>query len=558
MKKEGRRVLIFLIIALILVFSVLSLSIIKADDTTDETSITTSSSEQDRVDGAYDCLKDEIDEKTCDILSVEEQAFSLITVGKCKEELRDNGNNDECWPSSNCRLRDTALAVLALDKVKADTSDSEEWLLAQKRAPEELEWYLQIDPGGESICKIGYDGSEKTIKISEDKKVDKNAGTCFTLAYSNYWLKIDSSCYSKNFTVSCDKDFISALSYMKKNSDILNVPSQTESAPAEGTTKHKINSYCFKQGTTCNYEGSLWATYALYETNNDVSAFLPYLMALAEDNEQFFPETFLHLVTGRDEYSTVIFDEQKSAGYWEISSSPYHKFYDTSLALLSIYTLDAPQSTEGKDYLLEVQDENGCWNNNIAQTAFILYAAWPKAVSPPPAPSQDDCEDFNYYCTFSADCSEDDTLENFYCLGSSSVCCKTQPAELTCDEKQGIICSDNEECSGGNYISASDSSSCCSGSCVEIEVEKTECELNNYTCSYSCTDDQEEKDYACDGNDVCCAPKTSSSWWLWIILLLILITLVALAIIFREKLKPYWYKIQDKFKRKRKDSSGTS
>ena len=220
-----------------------SLTLVKAEDIND-TDTTTSSTDQEKVDDAYDCLEDQIDEKTCSILSIEEQAFALMTTGKCKKELRDKGHNDECWPSSNCRLRDTALAVLALDRVKADTSDAEQWLLDQKRAPTELEWFLQIDADEETECEIGYDGSEKTIKIGADKKIDRNAGSCFFLAQSNYWLKVDEACYSKNFTVSCDKNFVSALHYTKKNDDTLFIPSQSESAPAEGTTKHKINSYC--------------------------------------------------------------------------------------------------------------------------------------------------------------------------------------------------------------------------------------------------------------------------------------------------------------------------
>jgi len=496
------------------------------------------------IEKAYDCLEDKVKDK-CDDLSVEEQAFTVLATGKCSSELKDKSDDSECWPSGGCRLRDTALAVLAFDRVGKNTGDAEDWLLAQKKTPTDLTWYLEIDADEETTCTINYGSTKKTLSVLENKKIDRNAGTCLTLAKDDYWLKIKNTCYETNFTISCDKDFVTTLLYEKDST--IYVSSQTEFASAEGSTEHTVNSFCFKQGSSCNYEGSLWATLALAKTGNDISEFLPYLIALADENKEFFPSAFLYMITDYDEYFTETIEEQK-AEYWKIKDSSYHQFYDTALALLALYGLDAEQIETAKTYLLEVQGDNGCWRNNIRDTAFILYAAWPKSVSAVGGDT-DDCEDYDYYCVSPLDCSSENKLDSFYCPGSK-VCCKTQPVEETCDEKGGIECSEDQQCTGAT-VPASDTTRCCRGSCI-AKTETTECEDEGFTCRSFCDDDTEiEKSlYDCESGKVCCgsAPVTGKSYW-WVWLLVILIILVIIAIFFRNQLRIWLFRIKNKFRK---------
>jgi len=491
--------------------------------------------EDEQIDKAYDCLEEKVEDE-CEDLSVEEQAFTALAIGKCSSELKDKSDDGEaeCWPDGGCRLRDTALAILAFDRVGKSTTDAEDWLLEQTEIPEELIWYLEIDADEETECTIEYEGRTRTIIIDEDKKIDRGAGTCLSLAQDDYWLEIDDDdCYEVNFTISCDKDFLSTLLYKKKTGSTIYVSSQTESASAEGSTEHSVNSACFGRND-CDYEGSLWATLALSKTGHSISQFLPYLIAMEDENERYFPSAFLYIITDYDDYFTKIIEEQRE-DYWEITDSPYHRFYDTALALLALYGLDAEPTDNAKDYLLEVQGENGCWRDNVRDTAFILYAAWPKSVSAANGGAMDYCDDHNYYCTSPLDCSQEDVLDNFVCFGGK-VCCKTEPIEKTCDEKGGIICSNNQECTGAT-VTASDTTNCCKGSCI-TKAEESECEKQGYKCRYSCLDDEEEKPYDCE-TGVCCDYKEDrrSYWWLW--LLVILIILLAVAILFRKKLKAW-------------------
>ena len=63
------------------------------------------------------------------------------------------------------------------------------------------------------------------------------------------------------------------------------------------------------------------------------------------------------MITDYDDYFSSITEEYRPSGYWEISGSPYHKFYDTALALFSLYGVDSEQVEFSKEYLLEVQDD---------------------------------------------------------------------------------------------------------------------------------------------------------------------------------------------------------
>ncbi len=152
-----------LLITFLLIFSVNVL----ADEITNNEA---TDSGTDKVAKGYSCLKEKVG-GNCDSLSVEEQAFSLLALaydssiqGECKSSLLDKSSNEECWPSGSCRLRDTALAILALDNIGADTDKAKDWILSQKKTPTELIWYLEIDADEETTCKISYDSTEKTIK----------------------------------------------------------------------------------------------------------------------------------------------------------------------------------------------------------------------------------------------------------------------------------------------------------------------------------------------------------------------------------------------------------
>lgn len=496
--------------------------------------------EEFKVNKAYDCLEEKVKDK-CSSLSCEEKIFSLLAVSECKNELIDDSIDNECWSKSGCKIKTTAQAILALNKEGVSTDEAETWLLSQNKTPPDVVWYLQIESPSSTTCSITYGGSEYSVVIGEDKKISSGAGSCLSLSEGAWWLTISSSCYDNEFEISCDKQFLTSLLFKKEKSSVIHVSENTNSASAEGTTKEKVNSFCFMQGGSCDYEGSLWAALVLDYLDYDISSYMPYLVTMADGNEKYLPESFLYLLTDDSDYRVSLLEKQKT-NYWEESGD---KFYDTALALYPFQYEEPQQKTSSKEWLLEVQDKGGCWKGNIRNTAFLLYSIWPEDSIVEPITEEEDCEvDGHGYCMSSMSCQETGGTEltsySSSCSGVN-ICCDKEKLLDTCEEMGGEVCSFSEECSTST-IEALDTSECCLGYCSEPPQE-TECELNGETCKDECSEDEEESSYSCDYGKVCCVEKITPKpnyWWIWG--LLILIVLVLLGIVFRDKLRPYWFR----------------
>lgn len=492
---------------------------------------------------AYSCLRDKVKDN-CNKLTLEQQVFSLLALSdnsgiqnECKSSLLDKQKSDNSFGN----VKDTSLAIIALNYIKRSTDNEEKWLLKNKKTAD-LEWYLEIEATSETKCKV----DSSTITIKEDKKISGNPGSCLSLAYSNYWLRISDNCLDKNFTVSCDKDFISTLIYKKSGSNVFHVTSDVQSASASGTTEHQVKSYCFSStldSKECNYEASLWASLALSRTGNSISEVLPYLITNAENNENYFPGTFLYMLTSSGEYLNEILSTQKTDGSWKQGNNEY---YDTALALLALY--GQIEISNALTWLETKQGKDGCWNNgNIRDTGFLLWAAYPRTPVTARG-AENNCVDFGYYCISSGECDEAQgkILDNFYCPGLK-ICCDTPALEKTCSELGGMVCPSGQGCNIAT-ITDSEGRECCTGICKE---EVSECESYGYNCRSTCfEDEQEDSLFDCPLGEVCCKKKPiSEKSYLWIYLLVILIILVILGIIFRKRLRVLLFKIKSNFKK---------
>tara|TARA_Y100000034_G_C6903813_1_gene418810 strand:- start:1600 stop:3438 length:1839 start_codon:yes stop_codon:yes gene_type:complete len=502
------------------------------------------------VDKAYECLENKLGSDCDNAATTEQAALSLLAIAydtslqsDCKSSLNSfkDGNCFSANANSNCDIKSTAQAILALENINSDVDDYVDWILDQRKLTTNLDWFLEIDANEETTCDVN--GQDFTI--NENKKISGSSG-CLDPAESNYYLKIENteSCLNNNYTTSCDKGFITTLLY--KIDSTFYVSSLTNEASASGETNEKVNSYCFGLGG-CNFEASLWAALALAKTGEDISAYIPYLTSEYDEaeNRKYFPSAFLYMLTNEDDYYIEVTEKQKQGKYWEENTN---KYYDTALALLSLQDLFLEEVDNAKDELLSTQSNEGCWGNT-QDTSFLLYAGWPKSPKTGGGDDRASCTSFGKYCVSSGECSSVNILDNYYCSGID-VCCETQPVEETCSQKGGVICPVDQECTIAD-VYASDTSYCCQGSCI-LSLTENECKGYNpdYMCKVSCSDDEDEKFYNCDfTGDVCCAPKEKSGGsWLLIILLIILIILVVLAIIFRNQLKVWWFRFKSKLK----------
>ena len=507
-----------------------------------------------RIDNAYTCLNDAIDLKTCARLSSDEKVFSLLSVGDCKSEVTSDAK-------FQTDIKYTSLALLG----GAGSNGTENWIVSKNRTTDNLDWFLQIETPEPSICTLseGTPARLSTVITNEDKTLSSSDLTsCFSMSSGNYWLKISSSCFSKEIKISCDKSFLTSLLYQGSGSGTIYVSENTHSSSPGGETKEIVNSLCFGTTQGCNYEASLWAALVLNSLNYDVSSYLPYLTTNINvgTNSLFLPEAFLYSLTGQ--FGNELLSKQKSDKWWQ-ESATNDKFYDTALALYAFQYDDSLQKQNSVSWLLnEAQEESGCWNNaNVRDTAFLLYSIEPRSLSTGGVvDSADDCEDSGNYCMPSISCSEADgnVISSLTCSGSF-VCCDKPKLVETCSEQSGEICSSSQDCIGGSVAQASDLRSgeicCVSGTCEvpSDDEQEFQCESLGGTCRIgsSCLDGETESSDSCDfSSNICCVKSNEtsseiSSVWIWT--LAALIVLAILGIVFREKLRHLWFRLKHQF-----------
>ncbi|MFH1237872.1 MAG: hypothetical protein ABIH79_00870 [archaeon] len=541
MKKIGAFTILFLLL--------FSLTLAFAADN-ESTSTEDSESDSDKIADGFDCLEEKVDD--CSELTTQEIAYTILATpdnvfDDCVSELEDRKSSDN-WGN----VRDTALAILALDHAGEDTTPSEEWLIDNSRTPTDLIWYLEQDSNEAVECHIGYDSNDYSINVGENKKIDTDAGSCLTRAHSNFWLEVTPECYNKELIIECDKDFIATLLYKNKNSPIIYSLEGTDSSPAFSSIKLEVTSKCF--GTSsCEYESTAWATLALLKTGHNIEEYISYVIAMAASNEQYLPDAFAYMATNYEYYATQLITDQKLGNYWEAKNSAYDRYYDTALALIAIGSSSSEKVTNSRDWLLFAQGSNGCWKNSILDTAAVLWALEGRTGRSSGGGGVTYCSQAEYFCIPSKECpSSEDVGDNYFCASLSDTCCMTENLQ-SCSEYGGVECASEEVCIG-NERRTIDTDSCCTGKCAE-KTEETECESMFYTCRDSCSDNQEiVSTYSCNEFQVCCKTKTTEEsvggvWWIWVLIILILAVLGAIGYIYRENLKLFLFKLKTKFKK---------
>ena len=506
--------------------------------------------EKSGVDKAYQCLENQIKEKSS--FSLQDAVFGILALGpnnKLSEKIEQEKRESEaCWPKT-CNIKDSAQVLMAYDRIGKNTKDVKDWLLSKAINAQELTWYLEIDIENHvaSECNVGYDSQKAKIRIRDDMKLEGNPGSCLEIGYDGYWLRIREQCLDKEFEISCDEDFITTLVYQKKAGSTVFVSSETHSSASLGATNEKVNSKCLAIGGKCDYEGTLWAALALRKAKEDATPYMPYLVALSDDNQRYLPSAFLFILIGGEDMYADIVQKQKLGQYWDIIGSPYNRFYDSALALLALSGTGAGEVESAKNYLLSVQTREGCWNNNnIRDTGFILYAAWQRISGTSGGGGLSSCESTGHFCEAANEClnSGGSVLEGFVCQNFRDSCCTIKVQDVTCAEKRGLTCASNQRCTGIIEQSA-DGSCCINGACEDIPSTNL-CAIADGICKTSCSDSEDVLSESCpDFGDVCCKekeeePKTGIST-IWIVILIVLILFVILAIIYRHKLQIWWH-----------------
>ena len=272
-----------------------------------------------QINQGYSCLQN----KTTDCsTSLDDNIFTLLAIKTCRDKVLQQSTNNECWPSGACTVTKTSQALFALKESGGDTSKPKTWLLSKARTPSNIDWFLQIEAQteeeGTAACNVKYEvnGNSQShqFTINADKTISANAGSCLQLAENDYWFEIIPQCQSYEYKISCDKEFTTGTLFRESSSSTVHVSSQVNSASAGGTTTEQVNSLCFADGSSCSYEGTLWASLALNSMNEDANSYIPYLVVLADNNPKTLPESFLYILLG-ESYLNDLLSKQKSSQY---------------------------------------------------------------------------------------------------------------------------------------------------------------------------------------------------------------------------------------------------
>lgn len=536
MNKRGFGAFVLLILGIVLVSGIAS----AADANTTASS-----------DKAYTCLTSKIESSSG--LALQDAIFSSLAMGssaKIDSAISGGKSADkECWPSGACKVKETAQIALAYQRLGRTTSGIKTYLDTRTIKAKGMDWFLQIDIPSkvESRCSVGIGADVKSVKITEEQIISGTAGTCFTLGSNGYWLKIKESCFDKDITISCDKDFTTSLLYQKTSGDIVFISGEAHNSAALGTTTEKVNSNCFETNAKCDYEATLWGAVAYKKMGADISSYMPYLLTLADDNTKYFPDAFLYMLTGAEGYYSEIVQSQKNEQYWDLVASPYGKYYDTALAMLALSTSSATELEATKQYLLGIQGKDGCWNMNIRDLAFTLYAGWPKTVGT----AKQSCLGAERSCEIATACTGagGQVLADYDCASFGVSCCSLKVPKPACAAQNGKLCGASEQCSG-TTAEASDGS-CCLGTC-EVKTTLSDCEKIGGTCTYSCTSGETESTESCGAtsSQVCCVVGAGGGEGLgivaWALIFGILIVVVVIGILKRDKLRVWYYQMKGK------------
>lgn len=490
METRKKSVLIIsLFIMLTLVVSVTAIAIASAQD--DST----------KVDNAFKWLIGKVKAKWAS-LNTKQDVFSVLAL-KCNSTYFDPGNRSlynksfssptmRCWgqgpsrPGSidGCLLTETSLAKVALDSWQDNTTKVKNWILSRNMTQVTgIDWYLQIDVdrGYTADCEIIYGGNEeKGFYVAADKKVSVNrTSKCFMVSAAEpYWFRITASsdCYSNRYTIKCVSNatiYRANLLYRKSNDPTRTwyVSSETQSGrpgvPGSPRIEDQPNplelqvpSYCLANPgqSTCDYEGTAWASYALMKQGNtrEANMLVPYLVVFGETNGQYFPQSFLYPITSQQRYNDEIIQAQKivgtDRGYWLIQPIVYGRVYDTAHAGLALGSSSGDAVTKAKNYLLANQERDGnlvstgygeSQKESIRDTAFALWVFW--SASCPGGggggAENNSCveQGFDFRCTSNLTCNPDEIeIFNLTCA-SGEICCKYIGAggPTTCSDAGG-------------------------------------------------------------------------------------------------------------------------
>ena len=443
--------------------------------------------------------------------------------------------NVGCWPNNGCKVKDTSLATLAMYAAGQDEEAIAgiKWL-KEARIPGlrggEGWWLVIKGSSGDGSCIISYKGRSKTFNFKEDKIKELGGKSYINL------LQIDPTILSSGIlpvlNVDCSNlpGSIITLLY-KPNVNSFFIQKSETAANAE----FKVSNSCFgeaKSSGNCDYESSLYATWALLEMGDSG-------LKLDEIGDNIYLQSKIKNINIKDlallnrilylsssttpSFVTELASKQKSGGDWDGDS------FTSALSIfgLSGNTEQSDVVNRGVSYIERRRSpKDGLWDNSVRNTAMALIALHgvdlaKSQIADASIPSKGRTSKGSEDCTNDLD----DDGDTFADCGDSD-----------CEEDKKTFCSNDlidgceEQVDCGGFCSSCEDKGLSTTTTEECKLD-SECDTGQECSSGNCVDKREEgckTNDECSSNEQCvsgkCLPKEESSlWWLWLIIIIVIL-----------------------------------
>lgn len=428
-------------------------------------------------------------------------------------------SSNYCFPASPCKTKDTAMAMLAMNKLqRLDNMSDIQASLQGMLIPSSLsgDWLIEVSNDKTGTCKLEWEINNQT----KDKTVNVAAGR-FTEGSNSYFLNVrdvsTSILNNPGTKISVDCTALEGgkvISLVYRSSNSYYILSSATGDKAELT----INNGCFGAGprdSSCKKDSSMYAAWAAKETGLSVDV----KMYLMDSYSETSPEdnALLYLATKDARYLAALKQIQKTDGSFEKS------VMKTAMAVLALKDDAAysEQVTKATDWLKTKQKADGSLGT-VDETAVALYAAFNDAVT---APSGDST--IPSICNNDGDCQADAGEDTINCPED---CTET---EEDTDTTPSSDCNDDGICNLDYYETTANcpgDCSCGDGKCDDTESEDGSCEEDcaSTDAAPSCGDgtcDDTETEESC-AQDCTVTPTTGEGSTNWIIIALIALIVI--------------------------------
>ncbi len=294
---------------------------------------------------------------------------SITEAEKAADFLKSKEDSLGCFPASNCRIKDTAVAIIALTNLNRDVDKSITFLKnGQSAGLGSGQLLLEVITSGKGNCTASF---ETNIQNSKSFLVDEGR---FTSCGNSYFLDLNSNCIKGGLAssfpgTSVDIDCTGVSSstiigtlYKRGNDIFLGESFNSKIA------KILIDSGCYgiNSKTNCNLDPSLFAGWALMEAEADFN-----IISFLKQN--FDPNSPLHLsllrlITNEERFLKDLKAKQGANGGFDNSVSA------TAFALIAFGQETGNEVQKAREFLKNKQSDDGSWNGNTLDTVLALIA----------------------------------------------------------------------------------------------------------------------------------------------------------------------------------------